>query len=65
MTEQQKITAFFEAFFRTRDLRTELNKMMFDGFESYSDYVKYGDMFCRSTRFTYAEITPPSHQLKA
>lgn len=62
--EERKITSFFEAFFKTGDLKVELSKMMFDGFESYADYVKYGDMFGRRTRFDYAEITPPSHQLK-
>ena len=35
-------------------------KQLFDGFETYDDYVKYGDLFER----VEVIYTPYSHQLK-
>jgi hypothetical protein len=44
-TPEQQVTAFFDAFFRSVDLKVELKKTFFDGYDTYEDYVKYGDLF--------------------
>ena len=43
-----------------KELMVENAKRLFDGFETYDDYVKYGDLFER----VEVIYTPYSHQLK-
>jgi hypothetical protein len=54
----------FTEHFKKIDLAKELRSLALDGYETYEDYVKYGEMFVYAERKPVV-ITPPSHQLKA
>lgn len=45
-------------------LEESICRMLFDGFLTFGDYVKYGDVFTPLVRVT-VEYTPPERQLTA
>lgn len=41
----QQVLNWYNEFFRSIDLETEIKKLLYDGFDNYEDYKKYGDLF--------------------
>jgi hypothetical protein len=70
MAEQKPEVTWHETFFG-KHLEEEFvslwHEVFFDGFETYEDYVKYGDMFStpesRLRDRAQAKVTPTSNQL--
>jgi len=54
---------FFEEFFNQFDLKKELLRYVYDGFETYQDYAKYGDAFVQIDRSQQTTYTPAERQL--
>ena len=45
MDSDKDVKGLLEAHIDELDLAREIRKTLFDGFETFEDYVKYGDMF--------------------
>lgn len=43
MDEKSLIRGFYESFFTKIDLKQQLRHLVLDGYDTYEDYVKYGD----------------------
>jgi len=48
-SNKSKVTKFFEKFL-TASLEEHFRHWAYDGFETYEDYVKYGEMFIYADR---------------
>lgn len=41
----ERIKKFYDVMFKHVDLRVTVKDLCLDGYETYEDYVKYGDLF--------------------
>lgn len=45
--KKQKTIEFYETIFKNMNVESVVKEWLFDGFETYSDYEKYGEMFMK------------------
>ena len=70
-SNKSKVTKFFETFLTRKCFEEQFRYWAYDGFESYADYVNYGEIFLyaepvsqKDTRLNASvEYTPYTRQL--